>query len=354
VTLSRLSAGLAMAAALAVAVAVVPATAPAEETGPEASASPEALLVRATRATRGRDMKQALDDLDRALTLRPGWLPARRELAIAVLRSGDFERALELFGALAGESVANGIASGALSAADVPASVDAEALFGIAIARHYLGETREAERLYRTYADLVGPTSDDAARAYYRLAELFRSTDAVWGSAGAEEAKALAIDPRIASVALFPAYPELEEIPELAPYLKVISASPAHEAGPDAYDSLPVLLSWSPTASDPSAAGGDSSWVASPFPVEILVDPEGRPAEIGPATPSDPLPGFDAATDVVLTWRFEPAVAAGRDTSAWILFEIDVLHPAPTDAAAPDTTEPATGTGRAGDGGRAR
>ncbi len=353
-TVSPLSAGLAVAAAFAAAVLTVPAPLSAEEDDAHASASAEALYVRSTRPVRGSDMRRALDDLERALVLRPGWLPARRELAVAVLRSGDFERALDLFGALAGGSVADGIASGDLSAADVPASVDAEALFGVGIARHYLGQTREAERTYRTYADLVGPTSAEAARAYFRLAELFRTAEAVWGSAEAEEAKALAIDPRVASENLFPAYPAPEEIPELAPYLRTISLSPGRVTEPGAYDALPALLSWSPTASDPQAAGGDSSWVASPVPVEILVDAGGRPAEIGPATPSDPLPGFDAAADAVLSWRFEPAVAAGRDTSAWILFEIDVLHPEQTDAAESDTTA-AAGVGEGDhEGGRDR
>ncbi len=330
----------------------------------DARPTAEALLVRGVRGFEGSDMRVGLRSLEEALRLRPGWPLARTSVAAAVLRSGQFGRARSEYSALLGEAEARALASGDLAASELPPATDADVLFGLAVSYHFLGNHREAERLYRAYADLVGPTSREAGRAYARLAEMIRAEDIAWGDADAEEAKALAVDPRIASAPLVPDFPVLEEHAELIPYLRPIELAPGRAQSPDAYESLPVLARWEPTveetvagagAAEDTAATEDSTAVAdsttaadsAPVPgyltIEILVDTDGLPSEL--AAPGEDGTPDDLATEfeAVRTWRFDPAVASsGVDTLAWIAFEIDVLR---TPGAGPVGDSGAAGTG---------
>jgi len=300
----------------------------ADDGDDEPTLTAEALLVRGLERWTAQEMRGGLEDLRAVVAKRPDWMVARRALAAAVLRSGDFSRAAAEFEDLAGQTQAQALASGELTADRLPDDVDAEAIFGLAIATHFLGNVREADRLYRAFADIVGPTSADAARAYRRLAELFRDHDVPWGDADAEEAKALAADPGVASAVLFPRFPDPRGLPEVEPYTRPVELTPEHDPPADGFDSLPSLAVWTPIP-----ASTDSTAVEETVALEILVDERGAPAEVtlpnGEELPARLVP----AADAVRTWRFTPAVAAGERLAARIVFEVAAtLAPAPAPA----------------------
>ena len=64
----------------------------------------------------------------------------------------------------------------------LPDSFDPDALLGLATAVQLQGRARvrEAERLHRTYAELTGPMSKEAGRAYFRLHELATESGVEW------------------------------------------------------------------------------------------------------------------------------------------------------------------------------
>jgi hypothetical protein len=170
------------------------------------------------------------------------------------------------------------------------------------------GHLRRAERLYRTSADLVGGTSAGAARAYYRLHELFQSPQAGWGDQSAELQKALAVDPDAASRTLLPAFPEPDDVGELAPYLVpiVLVQEPSDTT---AYETLPALSRWKAPA-DSLAMTEDLG--RGTVPIEILVGADGTPLEVDLA---DAVEGAEAVVATVMEWRFTPAVTE-RGTAA--------------------------------------
>jgi len=314
--------------ALVVAVLAMPATgvSPSSEQAGNASGDPslEALLARGISRSTGSEMRAGLADLRSSVRLEPGHTLARKSLAIALLRAGRFGEAEAEFTAGLGGERTRALSSGRLSSADLSDSIDADALLGLATSLQLQGRAREAERLYRAYADLVGALSKDAGRAYFRLHELATESGVEWLDAEAELAKALAVDPDIRSAALLPAFIDPTAHPELEPYLRPIELSGSRADTAVEYDTLPLLSRW--------AAPADTSEMLlalaeGKLRVEILVGADGFPEEVIPVTPvtdEDLTP----LTSAVGAWRFTPARAAGVDAPAWILFgEADEEEP---------------------------
>ncbi len=278
--------------------------------------SVEALLARGIAHSAGSEMRAGLDELRAAVRREPGHALARRSLAIALLRSGLFGEAEAEFAATLGERRALELSSGRLSAADLPDSTDTDVLLGLATSVQTQGRAREAERLYRTYAELVGPMSRDAGRAYFRLHELATDTGAEWLDADAELAKALAVDPDIRSATLLPAFTDPRTHPELEPYLRPIELSISRADTALEYDTLPLLSRWVAPADTSETL---LSLAEGKLQVEILVGADGSPDEVVPVTPiaeEDLLP----LTSAVGAWWFTPARATGENAPAWILF----------------------------------
>ncbi len=319
-------------------------------------ATPPALLVSGTRHFQEGAMKTGLLELERAVELSPTWEPARRALAMALLRSGRFERAEKELVLLLGSRWTSGLESGDLKIGPLDRGTDTHTLFALAVTRRELGGHREAERLYRAYADLVGPTSTEAAAAYYHLFEMMSAYDMPWGDPEAERAKALALDPGIESRTVLPRLPEPGDVPEAEPYLRPIDLAGNREQPVTHYETLPVLIRWSPPeyAGSSAAPGGRAQ-------VEILVGADGYPAEVHLPDHLELEAGCAVAvTNAVMSWAFEPAVAGedlepggaaadsepavtagdsdsavarGDPASVWILFEVEI----PVESAAPDT-----------------
>lgn len=278
----------------------------------------EALLARGIAHSSGSDMRAGLEELRAAARLEPGNELARKSLAIALLRTGRFGEAEDEFALSMGRQRATALASGLLTAADLPDSFDPDALLGLATAVQLQGRARvrEAERLHRTYAELTGPMSKEAGRAYFRLHELATESGVEWLDADAELAKALAVDPNIRSAMILPAFTDPGTLPDLEPYLRPIELSAAKTDTAVEYDVLPALARWVAPAdtSESLVALGEGK-----LRLEILVGENGHPVEVVPVAPvADeelaPLAG------TVGQWRFEPALAGGENVPAWILF----------------------------------
>lgn len=310
-------------AILIVLLAAAPAPCATDSTG---DATAEALVVRGVRLFRSHETRQGLADLEAAVALDPELPEARAALAAALLRGGVFERAGLGFERAIGEELALRLAAGLAGASDVHADVDREALYGLAICRAQLGSHREADRLYRIYADVVGVTEPAAAKAYYRLAQMFESSDVSWGSAAAEMAKAHAIDPTIETRELLVSFPPLASLPRFEPYTWPVELSPDPPDSMPEFDDLPALLSWiepdHSTDTHPSA-------VAVTTIVDLLVDHAGRVSDVRIIE----SPGFDCSADVSMTvaamqWIFEPAVVDDDPAPAWIRLSV-IHHPDP-------------------------
>ncbi len=304
-------------------------------TGAAEDPSVEALLTRGISRLTGSEMRAGLADLRSAVRLEPEHTLARKSLAIALLRAGRFGEAEAEFTTGLGEELTLALSSGVLSSADLSDPIDADALLGLATSVQLQGRAREAERLYRAYADLVGALSKDAGRAYFRLHELATESGVEWLDAEAELAKALAVDPNIRSTALLPAFTDPTTHPELEPYLRPIELSASRADTSVEYDTLPLLSRW--------VAPADTSEMLvalaeGKLQLEILVGADGSPNEVipvAPVTDEDLTPLASA----VGAWRFTPASAAGVNAPAWILFgraaegEPDAQEP---DAQGPD------------------
>jgi tetratricopeptide (TPR) repeat protein len=248
--------------------------------------------------------------------VRPSWRPAREALAVALLRAGSFREASKEFSFALGSSLADSLAAGRTGAAKSLRPDDADDLFGLAVSLQMDGRAREAERLYRTYADFVGTTSRSAARAYYRLHELFSDADVGWGDQAAELSKALAVDPDVESESLLPAYPDLAHIAGVQPYLVPIALA---DDQPDTVDidTLPMLNRWVAPSDSSSASGASAS---GSVPLEILVGADGAPSEVSVLGMS---PGEDeerALVNTAMSWQFSPALAEGKAVPARIIY----------------------------------
>lgn len=307
-------------AALVVAVLATPAAgvSPSSEQAADAPGDPsvEAFLARGISRSTGSEMRAGLADLRSAVRLEPEHTLARKTLAIALLRAGRFGEAEAEFTAGLGEERTLALSSGRVSSADLSGSIDADALLGLATSVQLQGRAREAERLYRAYADLAGALSKDAGRAYFRLHELATESGVEWLDAEAELAKALAVDPDIRSAALLPAFIDPTTRPELEPYLRPIELSGSRADSTVEYDTLPLLSRWTAPADTSEML---LALAEGKLQLEILVGADGFPDEVIPVTPvtdEDLTP----LTSAVGAWRFTPARAAGENAPAWILF----------------------------------
>lgn len=289
---------------------------PGTSAGPDGRASAEALLARGLSNSRGASLRLGLEQLRLSTEKRPGWRIAREALGVALLRAGRFGEASGQFAAALGTGLADSLSSGEIEARAGLLPEDANALFGLAVARHMEGDVRQAERLYRNYSELVGSTSRDAGRAYYRLHELFREHDVAWGDQSAELQKALAVDPQAASASLLPEFPDAAEAPELAPYLAPLELV-GDVSDTVVYETLPLLSQWVSPADSSSAvlpAAPDE------LRVEILVGADGTPLEVEVLEwPSDRLPR-EAVADAARQWRFTPAASGEADVPARVVF----------------------------------
>ena len=208
----------------------------------------EALVAHGIRYFQERAMTEGLSRLEEAVAIAPDWQPARRALAFALLRGGRFERAAEELIGILGADLVGTIEAGEVSGRRLPEGIDAEAVLGLAIVRGETGDYVAADRLYRSYADLVGPTAPAAAGAFWRLADVYETSKVEWGDPSAERAKALALDPDVALRTILPSFPDPASTPELEPYARPIEAASGREHPPDGYDSLPLLIRWKPPA----------------------------------------------------------------------------------------------------------
>ena len=324
----------------------------AEEAVPGDGVDREARLARGILLFAQSDFSAGLALLRDTASEHPGWRTAAEALGTALLRSGLAEEARPIYEQLLGAATAERLTSGDLEAGDVPAGTDPDALLGLGMASELSGKTLEAERLFRIYADLVGPTEPAAARAYRRLAILFGNEDVPWGDPAAEEAKATAVDPRSESGQALPPFPDGSKDTSLEPYFRPVERSSERSDSLSFFDAPPWLTHWEPPDLA-SRSGGEVRDVA----VEVLVDTAGAVLE---AVPLETTLAETVASRVrqrVTRWRFAPATLNGRPTDAWALVTARVaLPPATERATAPgDTTstpgeqptEPSPGNGDA-------
>lgn len=300
----------------------------------DAGPSSAALVVRGVERYQAGAVAEGISDLYAAVGACPEWGTAREALAAALLGAGRADEALREYSVLVGENRAQVLAAGELSAADLGTDVRPSAIFGLAHAHESLGHGREADRLYRLYSDLVGPTSESAAVAYYRISNMFRHDDLAWGDPDAEMAKALAIVPDIETRLLSPSLPEAAAVPELAPFVSQIEPVSGEPGAYAALDSLPALLSWTrPTYRVAQEEGTGERRVV----LEILVGADGLVRDVRAAEETgEECDALIAGAVAATRWRFAPAVANAERTEAWIAFEAAVyaeFAPAPNDTA---------------------
>lgn len=287
--------------------------------GPAGAADPSAaaLVVRGVQDYRARAMRSGTEQLERAVALRPGWSTARASLATALFRNGAAGSAVEQFEALIGVGTARDLASGALQSAALQGPVDPNHVLGLAMSLQQLGRTREAERLYRCAADLLGPTSKESGRAYFLLAQMLSERGLPWSDHEAELAKALAVDAGVAGRDVLPPFPDLAADPELEPYTWPVTAARA-DSSRSAPETLPRLAEWPPAVE--RAAPAFTGAVT----VEALVLPDGSVggAEVvAPAEVSEEL--REAAVRAVSAARFDPALGAdGFPMDAWVAIAV--------------------------------
>ncbi len=321
-TPARTPAGVCLAAALSISAALClsPSRASAQGTEPAGGMTPEALVVYGVRGMDGRDMREGLADLERAVQLRPGWKLAERAYAYALVRFGRFREAGRILVTLIGPELAAALEKGEATGSGAAGVVDPEDVMALAIVRGETGAYRESDLLYRAYADIVGETTPDAARAYRRLADMYEASGVPWGDASVEAARALATDPAIESVSTLPRYPDLTSEPGFAPYLRQVSPAGDHEPPEGGFDRLPRLAEWPPPGESPAAVRSGKT-----AEVELLVGEQGRVIEA--SVPEDAgLTSTQAAAveNAAAGLRFEPALSGGLPAEAWILFEMDV------------------------------
>lgn len=300
----------------------------------ETGATREALVAHGIGHYRGRAMREGLAELEAAAEMAPGWAPAQRAYAFALVRAGMFEPASALLTEILGAALASGMEGGEISGSSIPdAGIDAEAVLGLAIVRDETGRYREADRLYRCYADLLGAATPEAAGAFWRLGQMYERSGVKWGSASAERARALALDPDVGRRLVLPSFPDATSVPELEPYTRDVEPAEGRGHPPDGYDSLPLLIRWSaPAGIDISSP----SLFQRTAVAEMLVDETGRVLEV--VLPQEAREGTargEATVAAAREWVFRPAAVGGAPATAWIT--LSVLVPV---GAAPDTLPP--------------
>lgn len=288
---------------------------------PARASTAESLLIRGLERVETEGPDAAIPDIEAAVGVRPDWSEARWALGTALLGAGRAREASVVFAVLVGEGEAEAIASGGADADTLAPGTEPEHLLGLAAAREALGRTREADRLYRAFADLVGPTSPAAARAHLRLAAMYERTGVAWGDPAAERAKADALAPGAGADDARLRYPDLGGSADAGPYLRPLAVGPTEEAG--GFDSLPVLVSWAEPVLPPDTRPFTAERTVT---LEILVDEGGAVADV--RVVEDTGAGCQAqvaAAVAAARSRFEPAVRDGVPVAAWILF--DVVYP---------------------------
>ncbi len=299
------------------------------------AATPEARLVGALSLLDSRRGAEALDELRAVVGGSPSWETARLALASTLLRRGLFAEAGSEYVHIVGQSTVSAIENGDGTEIELtPAQL--EALFGMAICRDEDGAIRPADRLYRDYADRMGLTSPDAARAFYRLASMLERTDVPWGDADAARARAFALDPDIERAEMLPPLPDPATDPRTEPYTRPIefagiapSPGDTEVADDDTTDQdttaaapVPPALAtymepWPETGRVNPAAAGDT------LRIELLVNADGAVEDVR-IDDCDSI-GCGALVDLTFAaahWSFVPATVDGRPVPARILFPV--------------------------------
>lgn len=315
-------------------VALLAAAGAGQEQVPQ-DADPEALLVRGIELFSENEFSEGLALLRAVRDRRPGWNEAARALGSALLRAGRHEEARPLYVELLGAGVAEGLADGTVTAFELPPGTDPDAVLGFGMVHELAGEAVTAERLYRTYADMVGPAEPEAARAYGRLELLFETADVPWGDARAESVKARAVDSRGTSGQALPSFPDAGNHPALEPYFRTIERSTERSDSLATFDEAPWLTHWEAVPPEMRENVTRRS-----VPVEVLVDSTGVPLEATTLDASLADSTAGRVVDAVSRWRFAPALRGGEPGASWIV--VSALAPVPAGrGGAPDTTEAA-------------
>jgi tetratricopeptide (TPR) repeat protein len=280
-----------------------------------------ARLARGIRLFTENEFAEGLELLREARARDPHWPPASAALGSALVRAGRPDEARHIYEDLLGPGTAEALAEGTLTAADLPESTDPDFVLGLGMTYELAGKTDEAERLFRTAADLVGPAEAEASRAYRRLALLFESESVPWGDADAESLKAAAVDPDGSSGPALPAFPAPSSVPELEPYFRRIERSSERPDTLLPFDDAPWLMSW------PGPAGGGAGGRS--VRVEVLVDSSGVVLESTPLEATLADSAASVLTSQIARWRFAPARLKGRPTASWVV----VPARAPSEAA---------------------
>lgn len=267
-------------------------------------------------------MREGIRELEEAVAASPDWGLARRALAAVLIRAGDFERARDELVHIVGDSLAAALEAGEASAPDLPSGLDDEIVLGLAIACGETGRPRAADRLYRLYADMVGPNTASSAGAFWRLADMYEASGVGWGDADAQRAKALALDPDVSQKIVLPSLPDPASTPELEPYARPVEPAAGREHPSDGYDSLPVLMAWSAPRGVDLASG---SLMRRAVQAQILVGVDGRVSEIVlPPEAYDGNARGEATLAAAAEWGFRPAVASGTPVASWVTLAVDV------------------------------
>ena len=299
--------------------------------------SPEASLVAAKAALAAGRPGAALDRVEEALADRPGWNVAERLRAVALLRAALWEDALDAYRALLGEAEATALEEGTREGlGDVPPDL----VFGLAVSHDGTGDVPTAVRLYRTYADAVGASSGEAARAYARLSDLFRRSGVTWGDDAAELAKTEALDPDGSSAAWLPAAPDLSDVPGLAPYVATIRR--AASAAPDStVVRLPVLIRYRAPVVSAEQFETDSASMT----LDLLIGSGGAVEDAAVLRgPENACALHVAAATAAMTWGFEPA--ATDSGPAAVRIEYDLTLSAPDSGSLQTPSTPDTNSAR--------
>lgn len=290
----------------------------------------EAALVRGLELYRSGEMRTGLETI-RAAASRLRELPAASSLyAVVALRSGNFREAERLFTGILGGSTAAGLASGETTARTLGRAVDREALLGLAVCRGELGALREADRLFRAFIDLSGPTSRDAARAYSLMAGLYETAGISWGDPDAARASSSAIAPDLAPREVLPPFPDPANDESLEPYTRAIEPAAGQTVRVDSLSSLPRLIRWSRPAPIQGSPLLPPNVVVR---VELLVTEDGLVDSMRPAWEADPGDeASESAESAAASYLFEPALdLSGSPVSLWILRDIAVPRESRTD-----------------------
>jgi len=308
--------------------------------GPEDAPAPEARLVRAYGLLQSRQGTEALAEFRAIAVDAPDWPTARLALGGALLRRGLFAEARREYTGAIGEAKAAAIENGEAASSDLSPDL-LDALLGLAICRDEEGATRQADRLYRAYADEIGAMTPNASRAFYRLAAMLERTGVPWGDAEAERARALALDPGVESAGTLPPLPDLGADPASEPYTRVVELDEADAPDDAAEITPPVLVRYAvPSTPDTMVAGASTSEMLS---VGLTVTADGSVDDVRiEGCETLDCEQLIAITFAASRWWFEPAMQDGSPVAA------DVRFPVPVAQRTAPTREPSASSAQQG------